>query len=63
MLAEHVQNLLDGTALLGTGIKLAVGIGACPTLAKAVVALAIHLLRLGYQRQILLTFTNVLATF
>ena len=61
MLAEHVQNLLRRPAFLRARIQLAVRIGSCPTLAKAVVALSVHLLRLSYQRQVLLPLVHVLA--
>ena len=63
VLAEDVENLLDIAALLRTGVEFAVGIGACPTLSKTVVALAVHLLRLRNQGQILLALADILSTF
>ena len=62
MLTEHVQNLLYRAALLGTGVQLAVAISTCPTLAEAVVALGVHLLRLRDLRQVFLALVNILAT-
>ena len=61
MLAEYIENLLDGAALLAARIQLAVGVGACPTLAETVVALAVHLLRLGNLRQVALALVDILA--
>ena len=63
MLTEYIQDLLYRTTLLGAGIQLAIGIGACPTLTKAVVALAINLLGLGNLCQIAFAFTDILAAF
>ena len=62
MLAEHVENLLRRAALLGACVELAIRVGTCPTLAKAVVALAVHLLRTGYLCQVALTLVYILAT-
>ena len=63
MLAEDIQYLLDGATFLGARVEFTVRVGSCPTLAKAVVALGIHLLRLGYLCQVTLAFAYVLATF
>ena len=47
MLAEDIQNFFYITALLTACVEFAVGICSCPTLAITIVALGIHLLRLG----------------
>ena len=62
VLAEDIENLLDVATLLAARIQLAIRIGTCPTLAKAVVALRVHLLGLGDERQVLLALTDILAT-
>ena len=61
MLTEDVEYLLYGATLLGARIELAVRVGSCPTLAKAVVALGIDLLRLRDLRQVALPFMHILA--
>ena len=61
VLAEHVEYLLGIAALLGTGVELAVGIGTGTALAKAVVALSVHLLRLGDECQVVLPVAHILA--
>ena len=63
MLTEHIENLLNRTTLLATGVELAIRIGTCPTLAKAIVALRVYLLRLGNLRQVFLALMNILSTF
>ena len=63
MLAKHVENLLHRPTFLRTGVELPIRVCSCPTLAKAVVALAVHLLCLGDQGEVLLTLVHVLAAF
>ena len=63
MLAKHIQNLVCITPFLTSGIELTVRIGTSPTLTKTIVALCIHLLRLGDVGQILLTVMHILASF
>ena len=63
MLAEHVENLFYRATLFTPGIELAIRVGSCSTLTKAVVALAVDLLCLSYLREVLLTFADILATF
>ena len=63
MLTEHIENLLNRTTLLATGVELAIRIGTCPTLAKAIVALRVYLLRLGNLRQVFLALMHILTTF
>ena len=61
VLAEHVQNLLRGSALLAAGIQLSVGVSPRTAFAKAIVALAVHLLRAGNLCQVALAVVHVLA--
>ena len=63
VLAKHVENLIDITALLGASVELAIRIGACTTLAKAVVTFAVNLLSTGNSCQVLLTVVNILSPF
>ena len=63
MLAEYIENLLYRATLLTACIELAIRIGTCSTLAKAVIALCINLLCLCDLGQILLTFMDILTTF
>ena len=60
MLTEHIQNFLYVSALFAACVQLTVTIGTSATLAKAVVALAIHLLRATDVCQILLAVVYVL---
>jgi hypothetical protein len=61
MLTEHPQYLVNGTAFLGAGIEFAVGVGACPTLAETIVALAVHLLGAGDHGQVFLAVMDILS--
>ena len=63
VLTKHIQNLVCITPFLTSGIELTVRIGTSPTLTKTIVALCIHLLRLGDVGQILLTVMHILASF
>ena len=63
MLTKHVEYLLYRAALLAARVKLAVRVGSCTTLAKAIVTFAIHLLRFGDECQVFLALAHVLATF
>ena len=62
VLTEHAQDLVRVAAFLRAGIELAVGVGPCPTLAEAVVALGVDQLRARDLRQVLLALVHVLAT-
>ena len=48
MLAEDIEHALDAATFLAAGVELAIGIGACTTLAKAVVRFGVHCVRAGY---------------
>ena len=63
MLTEHVQNLLNVASLLRTGVEFSVGVGTCPTLTKAVVALFVHLLRTSYIGHVFFSFVHILSPF
>ena len=63
VLAEDVKNLLYRATFLRASVQLTVRVGSCPTLTKAVVTLRINLLSLSNLRQVLLTFTDIFATF
>ena len=62
VLAENVEDFVRITTFLRTRIEFAVRIGTCPTLAKTVVTLRIHLLRLRDVGQVLLAFMNILSS-
>ena len=63
MLTEHIQDFIRITTFFTTCIELTIRIGTSPTLAKTVVALSIHLLRLGDIRQIFLPFMHIFTSF
>ena len=63
VLAKDVKNLLYRATFLRACVQLTVRVGSCPTLTKAIVTLRINLLSLSNLRQVLLTFTNIFATF
>ena len=63
MLAENIENLLDGTAFFRTRIEFTIGIGSCPTLAKAIVALGIDMLCFGNLCQVAFALADILTTF
>ena len=61
MLTEHVKYLLNAATLLRAGIEFAVAVGTGSTLAEAVVALLVHLLRPRDVGQVLLAVVHILA--
>ena len=60
MLTENVEDAIDISALLAARIEFAIGIGTCPTLTIAVVALGVDALGLGNLCQVGLALTDIL---
>ena len=63
MLTKDIENLLYITTFLRPSVELAIGIGTCPTLAKTIVTLGIHMLSTGNSSQVLFAFMHILAPF
>ena len=62
VLTEYIKNFINIAPLLAARVELAVGIGSRPTLAKAIVALGIHLMSLGDKGKVALAGMDILAT-
>ena len=62
MLVKDAQDAVYRATLLAAGVEFAIAIGTCPTLAKAVVAVGVHLSLAGDCRHIESAVFHVLAT-
>ena len=62
VLYEDLQDAVGVAALLAARVELAVAVGSCPTLAKAVVALRVNTLLRTDACQVLLALANILAS-
>ena len=61
MLAEHIENLLCVAAFLRACIKLSVGVGSGTSLTETIVALTVHLMRSGDEREVCLALAHILS--